>query len=80
MGDKNKHSEGKKKLVQVRLGKRANSNLKALEDLTGVTNKTQLVSTALDLSREILETIAKGGNVICENPDGTRDRLKPIGL
>ena len=80
MGDKSKSSSGKKKLIQVRLGKRALGNLRSLQDITGVTNQTQVVSVALDLAREILETIDQGGKVICEHEDGTRDRLKPIGI
>lgn len=69
-----------RKLVQVRLTPRSLDNLHGLEKLTGLTNQTQLISASIDLAHEVLQTITTGGNVICENSDGTRDRLKPIGI
>lgn len=77
----NKHEIAKKtSLIQVRLTAKADGNLQKLVSTTGIKNRTQLVNAAIDLAADVLATIQKGGSVIYELPDGSKERLKVVGV
>ena len=66
------------KLVQMRLQPKTLERLTRLSELTHTTNKTQIISTALQLAEVILKSQATGGKIIIEKQDGTREALQVI--
>jgi len=67
-------------LVQMRLLPKTMERLKNLQKLTKTDNRTQLVSTSIQLAELIIENIEKGGKVYIETPDGEKEQIKVVGI
>lgn len=67
-------------LIQIRLSPKAGGNLQKLVSTTGITNRTQLVNAAIELAADVITTIQKGGSVVYELPDGSKERLRVVGV
>ena len=67
-------------LVQMRLQPRTIAKINHLVELTGITNKTQLIATSLDLAEIIIANVKNGGNDYIEKKDGTKELLKIVGI
>lgn len=67
-------------LVQMRLQRKTMDNIQKLSELTNTTNRTQLVSSSIQLTQDIFSSIKKGAKVYIENPDGTKELIKIIGV
>jgi len=72
--------EEKSQLVQMRLQPKTLQRIQSLVDLTGTQNRTQLVSSSIQLTEEIVKSLHVGGKVYIEMPDGNKELLKIIGL
>lgn len=68
------------KLVQMRLQSKTLESIKSLGEMTNTKNKTQLVSSSIKLTEDIVSSIQAGAKVYIENKDGTRELIKIIGL
>jgi hypothetical protein len=73
-------ADDKTQVVQMRLQPKTMERIQSLVDLTGTTNKTQLISSSIELTEEILKSVKQGGNVYIEGKDGKKELLKIIGL
>jgi hypothetical protein len=72
--------ENARNLIQIRLSPKADGNLQKLVLTTGITNRTQLVNAAIELATDVITTIQKGGSVVYELPDGSKERLRVVGV
>lgn len=76
-----KEQEGKSQLVQMRLQPNTLKRLESLINLTDTTNKTQLVSSSIQLTEEIIKSIKRdNAKVYIETPDGKKEIIRIIGL
>lgn len=78
--DVNSPNEEKSKLVQMRMQPKTLESINNLTLLTGTTSRTQLVSSSIQLTEEIVKTIQEGGKVYIEGKDGQKQLLKIVGL
>jgi hypothetical protein len=76
----NNPNEEKSQLVQMRLKPRTIRLIDNLSKLTKITNRTLIVSSSIQLTEEIVESIQDGGKVYIEDKDGNRSLIKIIGL
>jgi hypothetical protein len=67
-------------LVQMRLQPKTMNRINRISEMTGTANKTQLISTSLEVLEEFLKSERKGAKIFIENPDGTKQQLKIVGL
>ncbi|GAC1417353.1 MAG: hypothetical protein NVS1B13_14280 [Flavisolibacter sp.] len=67
-------------LVQMRLQPKTMERIEHLSEITGTTNRTQLVATSIELAEELMKNEKEGGKIFIEKPDGTRERIKIVGL
>lgn len=73
--------EDKSQLVQMRLQPRTIERIQYMSELTGGTkNRTQIVSSSIELANEILKSIKEGSNIYIETKDGKKELLKIIGI
>lgn len=73
--------EDTSQLIQMRVRKRTLDNIHELSSLTGVANRTQLVSASVDIAKEVLKSIKQeGAKVYIEHPDGRKEVLKLVGI
>lgn len=69
------------KLVQMRLQPKTLQRLQDLVELTSIENRTQLVSSSIQLTEEIMKSIINDkAKVYIESPDGKRELLRIVGL
>ena len=68
------------KLIQMRLRPRTLESIENIQETTGVTNRTQLVATAIQLTDIITKALKEGGKLAIEHKDGTKEYLTLIGL
>ena len=68
------------KLVQMRLQSNTLKSIEKLSEMTHTKNKTQLVSSSIKLTEEIVSSISNGAKVYIENKDGSKELIKIIGL
>ena len=73
-------AEEKSTLVQMRLQPKTIARIKRLSELTGTENRTQLISSSIELTEEIVKSLSKGGKVYIEMPDGKKEVLKFVGI
>lgn len=73
-------SEDKSKLVQMRLQPKTLERINRLSELTNTANRTQLVSSSIQLTEELLSIIKGGSKLYIEKPDGTKELIKVIGF
>jgi hypothetical protein len=73
-------SQEKSQLVQMRLQPKTLDRLQSLVELTKTDNRTQLVSSSIQLSEEIMKSIESGAKVYIETPDGKKELIKIIGF
>lgn len=67
------------KLVQARLSPQTMDKLEHLEELTGATNRTQVVAAAIHLAELILtETRENNAELYMEKEDGTKERIRVL--
>jgi hypothetical protein len=74
------HTEDKSKLVQMRLQPKTLEKINRLSELTKTDNRTQLVSSSIQLTEELLSIIKDGSKLYIEKPDGTKELVKIIGF
>jgi len=68
------------RLVQMRLEPKTLESISHLSEITGFSNRTEIVKSAITLTEKLVENIKKGGKVYIENDDGTKQRLTFSGL
>ena len=73
-------SAEKSQLVQMRMQPKTLELIESLSELTGTTNRTQLISTSIQLTEEIVKNIQAGGKVYIEGKDGRKELLKIVGI
>ena len=73
-------AQEKSTLVQMRLQPKTIERIKRLSELTGTENRTQLISSSIQLTEEIVKSLSKGGKVYIETPDGKKEVLKFVGI
>ena len=75
------NSEDKSKLVQMRLQPKTLERIDRLSEMTKTgKNRTQLVSSSIQLTEELLSIINSGSKLYIEKPDGTKELVKVIGF
>lgn len=74
------NTEDKSKLVQMRLQPKTLEKINRLSELTKTDNRTQLVSSSIQLTEELLSIIKDGSKLYIEKPDGTKELVKIIGF
>ena len=67
-------------LVQMRLQPKTMERIERLSDLTGTKNRTQIIAAAIELAEEVFRSQKEGTRIFFEKPDGTKERLKIIGI
>ncbi len=67
-------------LVQMRLQPKTMERINRLSEITGTSNRTQLVASSIELTEELMSNAKAGGKIFIERPDGTRETIKIIGL
>jgi hypothetical protein len=67
-------------MLQVRLAPHSKKNLDAMVAATGISNKTQLVCTSINLAAEFLAAREKGASIFYEFPDGTKVKVVIVGM
>jgi hypothetical protein len=67
-------------LIQMRFLPETMQRLEDLRELTGVDNRTQIVSTAIQLAEIVIKSINKGGNVYIEAANGEMERIRFVGI
>lgn len=70
----------KSKLVQVRLSGKSLQQIENMQAVTGVRNRTQLITAAIALADIILTETDEGGRLRIEKPDGTVEYLRMVGI
>lgn len=70
----------KSQLVQMRLQPKTLQIINSLSELTGTTNRTQLISSSIHLTEELVRYMQAGAKVYVESKDGTKELLKIIGI
>jgi hypothetical protein len=76
-----KELDGKSQLVQMRLQPKTLERLNNLSKLTDSDNRTQLVSSSIQLTEEIIKSIKQSNaKIYIETPDGKREVIKIVGL
>ncbi|HEU4495421.1 MAG TPA: hypothetical protein VFR70_00040 [Flavobacterium sp.] len=79
--DKKENHEQKSKLVQMRLQEKTLEKLQNLSKLTDTSNKTQLISSSIQLTEELVKSMVKDhAKVYIEMPNGQKQLIKIIGL
>lgn len=73
-------SNDKSKLVQMRLQPKTLESINDLSKLTRTDNRTQIVSSAIQLTAELLSNLKQGAKIYIEKPNGQKELLKFIGL
>lgn len=70
----------KKGLTQVsmNLSNRSLKNIEELSTLIGETNRTRVVSSSLEISKEILKLIKDGNHIIVRGSDGVEREMSFI--
>lgn len=77
---KETRQERDSQLVQMRLSPKTMDHVKHLKKLTGISNRTQLVASAIQLTDILRSKTEAGGRLCVENPDGTKDYITVVGL
>ncbi len=72
--------EEKTQLVQMRLRPKTIERIDKLSKNSGIVNRTQLVSTAIEVTEALSEYIRAGGKIYIEKKDGTKERLNINGI
>jgi uncharacterized protein (DUF1778 family) len=67
-------------LVQMRLQPKTMDRIERLSELTGTKNRTQIIAAAIELAEEVIRSQNEGTRILFERPDGTKERLKIIGI
>ena len=68
------------KSVQMRFTPKTIRNVAHLKRLTGIRNRTQIVSAAIQLTDAIISEINKDGKLCIERSDGSVDYITIVGL
>jgi len=68
------------KLVQMRLLPVTLDRIENLSKLTRIDNRTQLISSSIQLTEELVSNMKAGGKVYIEKPDGTKHLIQLVGL
>ncbi len=72
--------EEKTQLVQMRLRPKTIERIEKLSRNTGIANRTQLVSNAIEVTEALSEYIHAGGKIYIIKKDGTKELLNIIGI
>ncbi len=76
----NLSKEEKSQLVQMRMQPKTLELIQSLSTLTGTTNRTQLISSSIQLTEEIVKNLQDGAKVYIESKDGKKELLKIVGI
>lgn len=68
------------KLVQMKLQPKTLERIDRLSKLTNTDNRTQIVSSSIQLTEELLSILKGGSKIYIEKPDGTKEFVKIIGF
>jgi hypothetical protein len=68
------------RLVQMRLQPKTLESIEDLRMLTRTENRTQIVSSAIQLTAELLSSLKQGAKIYIEKPNGKKELIKFIGL
>ena len=69
-----------KTLVQMKLGEKDLQRIEHIKNLTGETNRTRIVTTAIELADMVISNLKNKGKVVIEHPDGSKETVKLVGL
>ena len=73
--------ETKSQLVQMRLQPKTMERLENLAEMTQISNKTQIISSSIQLAEEILNIVRKEkAKIYIETPDGKKEAIRIVGL
>lgn len=73
-------SNDKSKLVQMRFQPKTMDRIEHLRELTENDNRTQIISSSIQLTEELLSSIKDGAKIYIEKPDGTKETIKIVGF
>jgi DNA-binding NarL/FixJ family response regulator len=73
-------SNDKSKLVQMRFQPKTMDRIERLRELTENDNRTQIISSSIQLTEELLSSIKDGAKIYIEKPDGTKETIKIVGF
>ena len=68
------------RLIQMRLRPKTIETISRLQQVTGVSNRTQLVSASVEIANEVMSSLKEGAKVYIERPDGRKELLKVVGI
>ena len=68
------------KLIQMRLRSRTLDSLRNIQNLTGISNRTQIIATAIQLTDIITQALSEDGKLCVEHKDGTKEYITLVGL
>ena len=74
------NSQDKSTLIQMRLQPKTIERINALTEITGTSNRTQLIANSIELTEELLRSAKDGAKIYIEKKDGTKELLKIVGM
>ena len=75
-----KSTSEKKKLVQMRLNSSTLDRIENMSKMTGITNRTHLVTSSIQIAELIMEEANNGAVISLKRPDGTTRELTIVGI
>ncbi|MFZ6024915.1 MAG: hypothetical protein ACOYVG_10750 [Bacteroidota bacterium] len=76
----NSSEEKTSQLVQMRFQPKTVERINHLSDMTGISNRTQLVSSSIQLTEELIKNVNEGAKIYIERKDGKKELLKIVGI
>jgi hypothetical protein len=70
----------KSTLIQMRLQPRTIDRIINLTNVTGITNRTQLIANSIELTDELIRNAKEGAKIYIEKKDGSKELLKIVGM
>ena len=69
-----------RKLVQMKFSQHTLDRIENMRNITGITNRTHLVASAIQIASLIMTEVFRGGKITIERKDGTKSELTVVGL
>lgn len=63
-------------LVQMKLSNKDLERVEVLKQLTGETNRTQIVMTVLELAELVIKNMKNGNNIAIEHPNQRKEYIR----
>jgi hypothetical protein len=67
-------------LVQMRFQPKTMQRISNLTEITGNTNRTQLIANSVEITEELLKSIKQGSKIYIEKKDGSKEVLRILGM